>query len=291
MKFYGLVGKNYYGVDARVETLQNACKELDIDSVIVHPTNFDYTLCENARSNDLLYCISDGASHLENCFLPQKPATFYVNIPQFSQADFGIEYLSILDKKGFKCPKTVFYPNPNRNMLKAHIDYLGGFPLVIKTAGSSFGIGTIKIDSWQSLVSTIDFLYSKHIKFILKEFIEAVSGSRLVVLGDKIIAGADFVFTTNDFRNAADIDHVAYSALTVDDNTKQTIVKASQACNLEFSGIDVLKDTHGDYYIIDVNFPCGYQSLIKLCGVNIPLEMVKYLKAKAENKSQHNSSY
>jgi len=161
---------------------------------------------------------------------------------------------------------------------------LGGFPIIIKVSGGSCGIGTIKIDGWQNLISTVDYLITTKDKFIFRQFITAKSGCRMIVLGKEVIAAADFAMNENDFRNAALLSQVKYFSRAYPQIVKEIALKATELANLNFSGADFLEDENGNYYLLEVNFPTGFAGLIDVCGVDIPLKMIQYLKNKALKK-------
>jgi glutathione synthase/RimK-type ligase-like ATP-grasp enzyme len=118
-------------------------------------------------------------------------------------------------------------------------------------------------------------------KFILRQFIKARSGCRLIVLGNEVIAGADFTMNENDFRNAVDLKQVKYFKREYSETVKQTAIKATHLANTEFSGVDFLEDEYGNFYLLEINFPTGFSGLIDICGVDIPIKMMEYLIQKS----------
>lgn len=103
----------------------------------------------------------------------------------------------------------------------------------------------------------------------------------MIVLGNEVIAAADFTMNKDDFRNAAILSATQYFNREYPEAVKQLAVQATHIANVEFSGVDFLEDENGNYYLLEVNFPTGFSSLIDVCGVDIPYKMVEYLKNKA----------
>lgn len=222
---------------------------------------------------------------METLLLNKSVTTFYINPPDFVVANPDTTKYSILhDKANLPAPKTIYHLTNDRNLLKKYVDCLGSFPIIIKATGSTRGIGTIKIADWQNLISTVDYLLTTGDKFILRQFIKAKSGCRMIVLGNEVIAAADFAMNENDFRNAAVLSEVKYYKREYSETLKQLAVKATHIANAEFSGVDFLEDENGNYYLLEVNFPTGFSGLIDVCGVDIPYKMVDYLKNKVERK-------
>lgn len=284
MKFYAVHEGFYEGVQDRIDLLQSACEKKAVEFVCINSLNFDHTNIPQLTKRDLLYNISSGSQTLISLLLTPAVTTFYINNPDLNLISSTTEWSILHQKASLPAPKTIFHISPNRDLLKVYTDYLGGFPLIIKVCGGSRGIGTIKIDSWQSLISTIDFLATTKDKFILREFIKAKSGCRMIVLGDQVIAAADFAMQENDFRNAIIASQIKYERREYAEKVKNLAIKATHLANLEFGGVDLLEDEAGNYHLLEVNFPTGFIGLIDVCKVDIPGLMVDYLINKANNQ-------
>jgi len=283
MTIYILHEGFYEGVQLRLDQLKQACDTLTIQFVAINSLTADYSNLPRLTKHDLLYNAARGSETLETLLLNKEVTSFYIDNPDFVINNPDTTKYSILhERANLLSPKTIFHISADRQLLKKYVDYLGGFPIIIKATGSTRGIGTMKIDSWQNLISTVDYLLTTGDKFIFRQFIKAKSGCRLMVLGDEVIAGADFAMNENDFRNAVDSKQVKYFKRSFPENLTQTAVKASQLGNVEFAGVDFLEDEAGNFYLLEINFPSGFSGLIDVCGVDIPLKMVEYLKNKAQ---------
>lgn len=285
MKFYCLHEGFYEGVQLRLEQLKAASEKLNIEFIALDSLTIDYTKLPKLNKTDLLYNGARGSQTLESILLNDEVSTFYVKNPKLNQTFSTTDWSILHDKANLLSPKTIFHITPDRQLLKNYVVYLGGFPIIIKASGSTRGIGTMKIDSWQNLVSTVDYLITTGDKFILRQFIKAKSGCRLIVLGNEVIAGADFEMNKDDFRNAVDLTQVNYTKRSYAETVNQTAIKATHLANVEFGGVDFLEDENGNFYLLEVNFPTGFSGLIDVCGVDIPLKMIEYLKKKADGKN------
>ena len=284
MRFYCIHEGFYEGVQLRLDQLKTGCDKLNIEFIALNSLNVDYSNLPIFTNTDLLYNATRGSETLETLLLNKEVTTFYINNPDFVVSNPDTTKYSILhDKEKLFSPKTIFRITADRQLLENYVDYLGGFPIVIKATGSTRGIGTIKIDSWQNLVSTIDYLMTTGDKFILRQFIKAKTGCRLIVLGNEVIAGADFAMNENDFRNAVDLAQVKYTKRSYPEAVNQTAIKATHLANVELSGVDFIEDENGNFYLLEINFPTGFCGLIDVCGVDIPLKMIEFLKIKSDN--------
>jgi glutathione synthase/RimK-type ligase-like ATP-grasp enzyme len=283
MKFYCLHEGYYEGVQLRLEQLEAACQKLGVEFVAMNSLIVDYSNLPTLTATHLLYNATRGSETLETLLLNDEVTTFYINTPNFIVTNPDTTKYTILhDKANMLAPKTIFSITTDRDLLKKYVDHLGGFPIVIKATGSTRGIGTIKIETWQNLISTIDYLVTTGDRFIMREFIKAKSGCRMIVLGNEVIAAADFAMNKGDFRNAVLSNEVDYFKRDYPERVKEVAVKATRIANLEFSGVDFLEDEQGNFYLLEINFPTGFSGLIPVCDVDIPLKMIQFLMNKAK---------
>lgn len=283
MKFYCLHEGLYEGVQLRLEQLEAACNKQNVEFVALDSITVDYSNLPMLGKSDLLYNCARGSQTLETILLNDNVTTFYIHTPKLNQTFSTTDWSILHDKAKLQSPKTIYHITDDRQLLKCYVDFLGGFPIIIKATGSTRGIGTIKIDSWQNLISTVDYLINTRDKFILRQFIKAKSGCRMIVLGDEVIAAADFAMNESDFRNAVILSQVKYYVRDYSKAIKQVAIKATHLANTEFSGVDFLEDESGNFYLLEVNFPTGFSGLIDVCHVDIPLKMLEYLKQKAKS--------
>lgn len=281
MKFYCLHEDKYEGLQMRLDQLQAACQQQGIEFVALDSLACNYTALPQLTKTDLLYNVGRGSQILESILLNESVTTFYLTNPALNQTYTTTDWGMLHDKAGIAQPKTIYHLPADRALLKQYVDYVGGFPIVLKATGSTRGIGTIKIDSWQNLISTVDYLHTTPDKFIMRQFIQARSGCRMIVLGNEVIAAADFAMHKDDFRNAVDLKQVKYFTRNYSNALKQTAVRATHLCNVQFGGVDFLEDEAGNYHLLEVNFPTGFSGLIEVCNIDIPFKMVEYLKNKA----------
>lgn len=282
MKLYVLHEGFYEGVQLRLDQLKAACNKQNIEFVAMNSLTIDHSNLPILSKNDLLYNCARGSQTLETILLNNEVTTLYLQNPTMNQTFSTTDWSILHDKANLPAPKTIYHLTADRDLLKKYVDYLGGFPIIIKATGSTRGIGTIKIDSWQNLISTVDYLMNTVNTFILRQFIKAKSGCRMIVLGNEVIAAADFGMNENDFRNAAILSQVKYYRREYPETTKQLAVKATHLANTEFSGVDFLEDENGNFYLLEINFPTGFSGLIDVCDIDIPFKIIEYLKLKSD---------
>lgn len=260
MKLYALHEGFYDGLQKRIDLLKDACNKKQIEFICIDSLTYDYTNIPTLTKADLLYNFARGSHTLENLLLNENVTTFYIKNPQLNTIQSTTDWSIIHDKLGLQSPKTIYQLTADRALLKKYVEYLGGFPVIVKVAGGTRGIGTIKIDSWQTLISIADYLLTTADKFIMREFIHAEYGARIMVLGNEVILSSKFYFQENDFRNAPILAATKYETLEISEQVKAICIEAVQSVNLEMGGVDILFDKDLKPYLLEVNFPTGFQS-------------------------------
>jgi hypothetical protein len=281
MNFYGVHEGLYEGVPARIDSLRSACAELGVQYLDIDSLTFDYTSVPKLVKHDLLYCLSRGAETLMSLLLNDDVTTFYRRNPDSGPITSSTTEWSIVhEKRGLNAPKTIFSLTADRALLKRYVEYFGGFPIVLKVVGGTRGIGTIKAESWHSLLSMADYLVGIGAKFILRQCIEAEFGVRAVVIGKDVVASSRFYFQENDFRNAPILAKTRYEPHQLDAVSERLCIAAVEEIGLEMGGVDLLYDRGGVAYLLEVNFPVGFQSFQER-GPAIVNAMVSHLVKKS----------
>jgi len=276
MKFYCIFKKH----DASSRLLEASCKKKNINFVQINPLELDYTKEIDLKSGDILYKVMIGqrARKAELFLLNGKVTTFYSS---FKRAISSYNNTFLQQKMGTAIPKTVNHITKNRKLLKKYVNYLGGFPIIIKAMGGSHGVGVMKIDSFSSLFSVIDYLTAQKGDFIIREFINVTKSARLVVLGDRVVDSIEYTAPEGDFRsNEGRVPNVKIKKFS--EEAKKTAVDAVNVLDLEFGGVDMLIDKNGKHYIVEVNFPCFFPRCQSLTGTDISGMIIDYLVDKTK---------
>lgn len=260
INLYALHEGFYEGVQTRIELLRNACEKKGVNFICMNSLTFDYTNIPFLKKSDLLFNFARGSHTLENLLLNDEVTTFYIKNPQLNLLFSSTDWSIIHDKLGLPSPRTIYHLTTDRLLLKKYVDYLGGFPVILKVIGGTRGIGTIKIESWQSLISISDYLLTTNDRFIMREFIQAIFGARIIVLGNEIIFSSKFYFQEDDFRNAPLLSATRYESFEVQESIKNICINAVKSVNLEMAGVDILFDKELNPYLLEINFPTGFQS-------------------------------
>ncbi len=265
--------------------LKESAEKRGIKINVFFSDKFDFSAKFNLTEEDGLYRIgSDKKSSLVEKYLINSNVTSLYSNYLFCVGKLNRNTGSSLihQKYGLPIIKTILSITNDRELLKRYSEYLDGFPLIIKFMGGSHGVGIIKIDSFDSLVSIADFLYKNEGNFIMRSFIKHKEQARIIVLKEKVIASHTNIVTTDFRTNVGDIDLIERRFNNYDENIRKIAVKAVNSLGYEFGGVDILFDENtNEPFIAEVNFPCFFATTQKFSGVDISGAIVDYLIEKS----------
>jgi ribosomal protein S6--L-glutamate ligase len=180
-----------------------------------------------------------------------------------------------LSSAGIRVPATIYAKNP------VHIDFLitkvGGLPAVGKLLQGSQGKGVFILETPIAANTALESLFKLNVGLKLQKFIDAGSKDiRAIVVGDKVVVAMERT-GKKDFR--ANISQGgAGRKITLSLEDQEICVRASRAVGLKFSGVDILKDSDGRTYVIEVNGNPGSQ-IIAITGYNYFIDLVEMVES------------
>ena len=274
-----------------IKFLEASCRDRQITFNLINPQKIDYTSDSHLPlAGDLLYrasTIQSGckdAGIAEAFLLNDKVTTFYHSFER--SLTRHVSSFVAHQKANLPTPKTIPRLSRRRTLLKKYVDYVGGFPVIIKATGGSHGLGVMKVDSLESLTSVVDYLHLTHENIILRQFIDVSTSARLIVLGHQVVASLEYAAPDDDFRsNIGNFPNVTAKEFPAP--IQDLAVKATLALGIDFGGVDILIDNNDQLFITEVNFPCNFARAQKTCDINISGLMIDFLlqKAKASTRA------
>lgn len=166
---------------------------------------------------------------------------------------------------------------------------IGRFPVIIKSVYGSKGVGVAIAETKRGLRSVVDMMTNDDQSgpLILQEYIRESSGRdiRVIVVGGKIIAAMERIAKTKgEFRSNFSMGgKVKMAELT--EAEKKIAIKATKACSLDFSGVDIIRSNEGPR-VLEVNSNPGLSGITQATGVNVAGAIIKYAIKKLREKSQ-----
>jgi len=157
------------------------------------------------------------------------------------------------------------------------------FPVIIKGSGGDRGTRVFKADNLEELEKLVRDLRKTEIeegrRYMLQEYIENDGDYRVLVLGEKVLGAMKRVRTSkNEFRNNYSLGGKV-EVVDLPEEIKQLAVKAAKVCGLAVAGVDVVfRDSEMKKPVIwEVNKGPQFSGFMKATGIDVPMEMVKYL--------------
>ncbi len=263
-----------------LELLKNAClHKYEFEIIYSESFNFDTF---KVQEKSIFYRIDTSRrAKLVEKFLISKGALTIKKINKVRTINHNFFRIQKIYKKN-QIPVIPTSVNPplNSKSLEKVVKKLDGFPLVIKEAGSSEGKNVLKVDSMDSLISTLSYVKEKSENTVfVKKYIPHQENARLFVLGDKVIASKGNLKVSKDFRLNNDFSF-NQEKRDYDSHIEDIAVKASELIGVEFSGVDILLADDGKIYLAEVNSPANFSYTQKVTEVNIAQKLVDYLHNK-----------
>jgi len=277
MKFYALRGKLNDDAQIRVNSLQKACAARGIEYVDINVAEADFSDPPVPDKGDILFQVSLTSGKLSRLMISDDIASV------FRKMKYGLapsHQLIPHERNGIPMPRTIHKMTRDHARLEKYVTACGGYPVILKARGGTHGVGVMKIDSFASLVSILDYIPSDA-DVVMRQFIETDSSERLVVLGDEVVASYRYHRQSEDIRaNAATdlkIEAMEYSA-----EMQETAVKAVHVLGVEHGGVDMVLDKDGNHYVLETNVPfCNFGRAIEATGIDVGDLLVEYLSQKS----------
>lgn len=194
--------------------------------------------------------------------------------------------LQVLTSRKIPVPRTLVVRK--LQYLDEGIKKVGGYPVIIKSPFGSYGIGVAIVESRRSLYSALDIIWKSTSSsiFLVQEYVAEAQGSdfRAFVIGDKVVASMQRTALEGDFRS--NLHHGgAAKNVTLSSDEKKLAVRASQSLGLDVAGVDLLRAKKGPV-VMEVNANPGFEGLMKVTGVDIPAQLVRYAVLVAHKEGQ-----
>jgi hypothetical protein len=267
--------------DETIRLLEEASAARAVDFVPVEASCFDYDSEARPQPGDLLYrpAVSAAAILVEEFLFIPGAATFYTDPlgPFFRSGTAPFLFM----KSGLPVPRSYYLSVVDPDLLRAFVEHLGGFPVVLKVSGGEGGVGVMRADSYPALFSICDYALSQGQHPLLMSYVPDATHWRVVVVGERAVAAYRNTTNPDDFRTYSGDDPADYTA-----EPSQALgalaVKAARALRLEFAGVDVLEHASGRLYVLEANFPCYFPQAQLVAGIDIAGAMLDHLIAKAD---------
>jgi ribosomal protein S6--L-glutamate ligase len=188
--------------------------------------------------------------------------------------------LQVLSRHHIGIPRTTFVRD-KKDVLPA-IERVGGAPVIIKLIEGTQGIGVLLAESTKAAESIIELLQSQKQNVLIQKFVAESKGKdiRAFVVGDRVVAAMRRVAQGQEFRSNVHRGGVA-EAVELDDEYRETAVRAAQITGLRVAGVDMLESKTGPQ-IMEVNSSPGLEGIEKCTGLDIAGAVIDYIAAQVD---------
>ena len=258
-----------------LELFDHSCRKLGMEFFPINSRKFNYFDLPELGTDDILYRggTGDRAQAFEKLMINDSCRHFYSHWDHSLRGRGTTFYYH--QKQGLPAIPTIPMIPRNRKEVAKFAKELGGFPIIVKAIGNSKGVGVMKVDSQESLVSICDFLRGQDTRVLLRKFIEHDHYGRLIVLGNKVVASNRCGSLEGDFRtNTADTPNGEPFVFTKEQ--QQIAIDTVSVLGLKFGGVDLLFDDDGNAHIAEVNFPTDFACCQEITGIDIATMMLEF---------------
>ena len=236
----------------------------------------------NPRNYDALLCLYYGKG-LKNFikFFEEKGVFCLQAYETITLCDDKYRCLSNVNKYEILYPKTLYFddrhifsPEEIQTMAKENI---GSYPYILKPNNESLGRGVKKINNFYELVSGIKNIKSK---FLIEEMISPNNRTdeRYNVLNGKIINAMKRIAKDgNIITNLAAGGRA--QKIVPDKETADLCGKIMEALNIEYAGIDIIRDENGTPYFLEAN-SLPMPIICEITGYNHYNDILDFVKEK-----------
>lgn len=155
-----------------------------------------------------------------------------------------------------------------------------GLPVIAKPRFGSQGKGIYLLKSEEEIKK---FLKRKEARqysdlglWLFQKYLKTGEDFRIIVFRDKILGGmrriAQEGMVVTNYSQGGEIE-----PFESEEEQKQLALKTAKLFDLDYAGVDLIKDEKGKNYILEVNRSCQFKGFEKATGINVAGEIVKFL--------------
>jgi ribosomal protein S6--L-glutamate ligase len=185
--------------------------------------------------------------------------------------------LQILSRHHIGMPRTTFVRD--RSDVLPSIQRVGGAPVIIKLLEGTQGVGVILAETTKVAEAIIETLQTAKQNVLVQRFVSESRGRdiRAFVVGDQVIGSMRRVATGDEFRSNVHRGGQT-ECVELDDNYRETAVRAAQIMGLKVAGVDMLEGSDGPL-VMEVNSSPGLEGIEAATKLDIAGSIIDYMAA------------
>ncbi|WP_146593758.1 RimK family alpha-L-glutamate ligase [Novipirellula galeiformis] len=185
--------------------------------------------------------------------------------------------LQMLSRHHIGMPRTTFVRD--RGDVIPAIQRIGGAPVIIKLLEGTQGVGVILADTIKVAEAIIETLQTAKQNVLVQSFVAESKGRdvRAFVVGDRVIGAMRRVAQGDEFRSNVHRGGLV-EAVELDDEYRETAIRASQIMGLRVAGVDMLEGKNGPQ-VMEVNSSPGLEGIERATKMDIAGAIIEYCAA------------
>ncbi len=152
------------------------------------------------------------------------------------------------------------------------------YPVIVKHERGSQGKSVRKIESRQELIKYLKKINEKNVGMMLwQKYLPTRWDLRVIVIDYKAIGGMKRSAEGEEFRSNFSLGG-SVDVWQLSDEERSLAEKVARLCNLDYCGVDIMKDEEGNNFILEVNRQCQFKGFEQATGINVAKEVVDMLR-------------
>lgn len=281
--------------DYRYERIKEEAQKNNIKAEIIFCSSYDLVLTSGGiflngnkievNKKDRFWLLSNATM---NFFAIHKLSAYGIkNIwPNKDAVNFADKFLTsvFFEKNNIPTPKTTLLRFTNEEELDELVNFLGGYPLVMKKNVGSVGRDVRIVKKREDILVFIEEVHERlkrkknhasRIGFILQEFIHESAGTdfRVLVLDGKIVGVMKRTAQDGGFKANVSLGGVA-EQVELDKELKYLAKKIIKAGKIFYGGVDFIKK--GDQYLaLEINTSAQFKGFEGATGINVAKKIIE----------------
>lgn len=151
------------------------------------------------------------------------------------------------------------------------------YPFIAKHDLSSQGRDVYKVRHLGRMEAILENYRARTL--LIQKFLTSGEDLRVIVVGGKVIGAMKRIarkgqYLTNYSRGGRVKKYDVFS----DKEAMEIAVKVSKHFDLDYVGVDLMKDQEGHYKVLEINRACQFEGFEKSTKINVPKKMIEFLQ-------------
>jgi len=174
-------------------------------------------------------------------------------------------------------PTRIFYTKSQITSNKSQTtNFFGlGWPVIAKHEKGYQGKSVRKFEKQKELEEFVYKIQEKNVgMFLWQKYLPMKWDLRVIVLGGEAIGAMKRTARGSEFRSNFSLGGMV-EKWELSEEEKVLAERVAKVCGLDYGGVDIMKDTEGNNYILEVNRQCQFQGFEKATGINVARKVVE----------------